>query len=104
MMHRDEEIRPAWGESTEVLPGPEYDVQPRPVTRTLQEWREVKIADGLCPLPGCGGSLDADCFCSLCGTVSLPGVAPSDPDVRELPVYPIALTLDEYAEAQVDAA
>ena len=106
MTHRDEEVRPYWGETVEVLSGPEYDRQPRPTTRTFQERREAKIADGDCPLPGCGGRLDEAWYCSQCGQVSLPGQTPETPAPLELPRYPLALTIpvDEFAPAEVDAA
>lgn len=105
-MHRDEEIRPYWGESAEVLDGPIDPAPPRVETHTLAEWRELKIADGLCPLPGCAGNLDEDFFCSLCGNTSLPHQTVVDgPEPAELPFFPLVLHVpDEYAPAEVDAA
>ena len=42
---------------------------------TPEQWREVKIGDGMCPMPGCSGNLDEDFFCAGCGNVSLPKAA-----------------------------
>lgn len=85
----------------DVIHGPQYE-SPEPERRTLQERRELRIAEGECPMPGCGGSLDEDFFCSQCGNTSLPGQQPETPGPPDLPTFPLALTLDEYAEAQVD--
>ncbi len=74
---------------------------------TPAEWREQNIAEGLCPMVGCGGTLDKDLFCSQCGEVSLPrpveAVLEDSPEY--IPTIPGALwPVDEYAPAEVDAA
>lgn len=110
--------RPFFGEPPEVLGDSllPWTPEPSPESHTPAVWRELKIADGLCPLPGCGGTLDADFFCATCGQVSLPKPAEDVvEDVDEyLPRLPLALEgwpaagfpepptpVDEYAEADV---
>lgn len=74
---------------------------------TMQEWREVRIQDGVCPLPGCSGSLDQDFFCAQCGQVSLPHQPVElqpDETAEALPPEYVQGTVDEYAPADVEAA
>lgn len=100
-LHIDEEIRRFFGEQTEpvgVIPA----VVRQPESHTLSEWRELRIADGQCPMPGCAGLLDEDFFCSACGCTSLP--APVDAEVERvtIPLPPHELPFDEYAPAVLD--
>lgn len=69
-------------------------------THTMQEWREVRIQDGTCPLPGCSGTLDEDFFCARCGNVSLPhqSIELQPDDAAEM--FPQEfLPVDEFAPA-----
>lgn len=77
---------------------------------TRMEWREQFIADRLCPIGGCGGRLDDDFHCSMCGLVSLPAVGPAgEEDTEPGSLSPLGLgfprpaePLDEYSPCQVD--
>jgi len=81
-VHSDEEVRPFFGESAEVLGTGFHPEPPAERTYSLDERRELKIASGECPMPGCAGQLDADFYCIACGNVSLPRPVP-DSEVRE---------------------
>ena len=95
LYHMDD-VRPFWGEHEAVIAAPEW--QPAPAVRTtFAERREARISDGLCPLPGCGGSLDEDFFCSMCGQVSLPGRDVTVATSWSLLTDDDQLTLDEAA-------
>ena len=102
----EQDVRPFFGELPETVgESLRPSRQPRQESHTPAEWRELKIADGLCPMVGCGGTLDEDLFCSTCGNTSLPRPVEDEPlDELELPVYPVALSFDEYAPTSVDEA
>ena len=68
-----DEVRPFFGETPEAIgENQQILVTVEEEAHTPAVWRELKIADGFCPMIGCGGVLDVDFFCSLCGNVSLP--------------------------------
>src|ERR1051326_2874504 len=73
-----EEYAPAAIDNNEPGDRPDFQRDVYHVNEALVErhtpevWREVKISEGLCPFPGCSGSLDDSFYCSQCGNVSLP--------------------------------
>jgi hypothetical protein len=73
-----------------------------PDRHTLNEWRELRIADGICPMPGCAGSLDEDFYCSRCSNVSLPAPTRVEVERVTIPLPPHELPFDEYSPAVVD--
>lgn len=100
-------VRPFFGEHEEVIEGPSW-MPDREQRATFHERREAKLRDGLCPMPGCGGFIDEDWYCSQCGCVSMPGSLATmveDPPLpadlrRQMPQQ--QMFLDEYAAAMVD--
>jgi hypothetical protein len=102
----EDDVRPFFGEVEEPADLERWRPKTTTDSRTPAEWREVKIANGECPMAGCGGNLDEACFCPQCGNVSLPGRIVLDATVsREdyVETLPGALwPVEEYAPAEVD--
>ena len=102
----NDNARPFFGEEEGIIESPAWrnsnDGERRGTPAARYEWRQ---AEGLCCHRSgtvfCTGTLDSDGYCSLCGKVSMPPVAP-DPEPDFIATIPGALTLDEYAPAQVD--
>ncbi len=96
-------MRPFFGEHSEPVGENLEPHTPKPVdSRTPAEWREVRVADGLCGFSNCAGTLDEDFYCAICGQVSLPRRADRvlEDDLEYLPTLPGALwPVDEYAPA-----
>lgn len=96
-----DDVRPFFGEEEEVLSAP----TPAPVRHerrgTFEQRRQWWIAEGACPRPGCHVELDEGC-CPQCGW-TLADEKPAPVTVEQsddyVPTLQLALTLDEYAEA-----
>jgi hypothetical protein len=104
----DPDVRPFFGERSEpVGPVPPRE-QPQARRGTIEERRLWKIAEGLCPRPGCNTELEDDA-CARCGwslleeqlTARVRSVEDRD---DYLPTLPQALWLDEYGPANLDDA
>ncbi len=102
----EDDVRPFFGETPEPLGENLEPHTPKPVdSRTPAEWRELRIADGMCGFSNCAGQLDKDFYCATCGQVSLPRPVETvlEDQPEYLPTIPGALwPVDEYAPA--DAA
>ena len=103
-MHRDEEVRPFFGEGSE----PVGVVPPRstrqPARLTFEQRAQDRIADGLCP--ACATELVEDA-CDRCGWSLLEErmrlrLRAAEDREDYMPRLPLAL--DEYAPADLDAA
>lgn len=106
--HDDPDVRPYFGELPEPVghPAPSRPTR-QPVAKPIEEWRRSRILEGLCPRPSCLTELDEDA-CPRCGwslleeqmTARLNRVEDRDDDW--LPTLPQALTIDCYADANLD--
>lgn len=83
----------------DLITGPEPGPR-EPERHTLNEWREIRISDGECPMPGCSGDLDEDFYCSRCSNVSLPAKA-AEAERVTIPLPPHELPFDEYSPCDV---
>lgn len=84
----------------DVIAAPE----PSPADRerhTLNEWRELRIAAGECPMPGCAGAIDESFYCSMCGCTSLPATLEREVERVTIPLPPHELPFDEYGPCDV---
>jgi hypothetical protein len=96
----DQEIRRFFGEQSEPV-GVVPPVVPVPESHTLDEWREIRIGEGQCPMPGCAGNLDDDFYCGMCGCTSLPASLHSEVERVTIPLPPHELPFDEYSPCAV---
>jgi hypothetical protein len=105
----DPDVRPYWGEQSEpagVVPPRE---QPEPVRRTIDDRRQWKIAEGICPRPACNTELDEGA-CPRCGWSlveermrdRLRAREEPEPDAEWLPTLPLALQIDCFGPANID--
>jgi len=102
VIHRDEEVRPYFGESQEVLHGPSFaapDTMPR---ATFQQRHDAFVAEGLCP--ACKVDLDDAGFCSMCGFDRDRDQLPDTPELRDDYIPQLPIPLEEFSPAAVDEA
>lgn len=101
-MHRDEETRPFFGESAEVLEGPVFAAYDYAPAATFQQRHEAFVAEGICP--ACKVDLDDAGFCSVCGFDAAHDTVPDTPELRDNYVPQLPIPFDEYGPADVEAA
>ena len=88
-----DKARPFFGDEEEPLGADlAWTPDPQPEKHTPAEWRELRIANGDCPVGACPGRLDEDFCCGFCGRVSLPRPVEPEPD-EWLETFPLALRL-----------
>jgi hypothetical protein len=103
-MHRDEEIRPYWGESAEVLPGPSFPAAVEERRGTYEQRRQWFIDENRCPRVGCHTSLD-DGACPQCGwTLADERQVGWTPEKKDDYVPTLPLPFDEFAPADTGEA
>src|SRR4051794_30840449 len=105
---RHEDVRPFFGERSEPVGPVPPRSRPQPWRGTIDDRRQWKIAEGICPRPACNTELD-DEACPRCGWSLVEErmrdrlAAREQPQDDEwLPTLPLALQIDCFGPANVD--
>lgn len=110
MRHRDEEVRPFFGDGSDPIGPPLPPLEHGPRRGTIDQIRQWRIDEGLCPR-SCDGELDGEQCCPKCGWSLTEERARDRLRARERPVVdrddylprlPGILMFDEYGPANVD--